>query len=227
MYQAMDSLPAWRAAFYFVTMIFFLAWLVKNVFIAVITETFNEIRVQFQQMWGERMMVTSETIPCVIKGDDTGWKLVEVDDSKGSGKAPRAVRDFIHSATFQVLIMIAIVLNAIMSSSIEFVHDGRPRTSFYMHLYKYEVAFTIFFDIEVLLKIWCLGFRGYYKRSIHKYELFLAIGNTIHIIPGLYFSELAFFQVLRIVRLIKASPLLEDFVYKVSLNPFDRSRSKF
>jgi len=35
-------------------MIFFLAWLVKNVFIAVITETFNEIRVQFQQMWGVR-----------------------------------------------------------------------------------------------------------------------------------------------------------------------------
>lgn len=50
MYRAIDSLPAWRAAFYFSTMIFFLAWLVKNVFIAVITETFNEIRVQFQQV---------------------------------------------------------------------------------------------------------------------------------------------------------------------------------
>ncbi len=50
MYAAMDSLDAFRAAFYFVTLIFFLAWLVKNVFIAVITETFNEIRVQFQVM---------------------------------------------------------------------------------------------------------------------------------------------------------------------------------
>lgn len=54
MYRAIDSLPGWRAALYFSTMIFFLAWLVKNVFIAVITETFNEIRVQFQQMWGVR-----------------------------------------------------------------------------------------------------------------------------------------------------------------------------
>lgn len=54
MYRAIDSLPAWRAILYFSTMIFFLAWLVKNVFIAVITETFNEIRVQFQQMWGVR-----------------------------------------------------------------------------------------------------------------------------------------------------------------------------
>lgn len=54
MFRTYDSLPSWRAILYFSTMIFFLAWLVKNVFIAVITETFNEIRVQFQQMWGIR-----------------------------------------------------------------------------------------------------------------------------------------------------------------------------
>ena len=29
MYRAIDSLPSWRAFFYFITMIFFLAWLVK------------------------------------------------------------------------------------------------------------------------------------------------------------------------------------------------------
>jgi hypothetical protein len=48
MYRAGDSAQHWKAAVYFITMIFFLAWMVKNVFIAVITETFNEIRVQFQ-----------------------------------------------------------------------------------------------------------------------------------------------------------------------------------
>jgi hypothetical protein len=54
LYRTLDSLPAWRAMIYFITLIFFLAWLVKNVFIAVITETFNEIRVQFKEMWGVR-----------------------------------------------------------------------------------------------------------------------------------------------------------------------------
>ena len=29
MYRAIDSLPSWRAFFYFITLIFFLAWLVK------------------------------------------------------------------------------------------------------------------------------------------------------------------------------------------------------
>ena len=56
MYRAADSVEQWKAAFYFTTMIFFLAWMVKNVFIAVITETFNEIRVQFQVCLSETIM---------------------------------------------------------------------------------------------------------------------------------------------------------------------------
>lgn len=60
MYRAIDSLPGWRATFFFTTMIFFLSWLVKNVFIAVITETFNEMRVQFQQIWGMRGHIEQE-----------------------------------------------------------------------------------------------------------------------------------------------------------------------
>ncbi|XP_022255222.1 sodium leak channel non-selective protein-like [Limulus polyphemus] len=214
MYMASDSLPAWRATFYFTTMIFFLAWLVKNVFIAVITETFNEIRVQFQQMWGERGTIPTESTPQVLKGDDTGWKLVTVDENKG-GKAPRCCQIFLHSAVFQVIVMVVNVANAFVGASISFEHDGRPREAFYMKYYFAEVGFTIFFDLEVLFKIWCLGFQGYYRRSLHKFEFLLAIGTTLHIMPSLFMSELAYFQVLRIVRLIKASPMLEDFVYKI------------
>lgn len=66
MYRAIDSLPGWRAVLYFSTMIFFLAWLVKNVFIAVITETFNEIRVQFQQMWGIRGHIQNNSTSQVL-----------------------------------------------------------------------------------------------------------------------------------------------------------------
>ncbi|XP_037510081.1 sodium leak channel NALCN isoform X6 [Rhipicephalus sanguineus] len=215
MYQAMDSLPAWRATFYFTTMIFFLAWLVKNVFIAVITETFNEIRVQFQQMWGERVQIQTESTPQVLKGDDSGWKLVTVDESKGRGKAPRCLQVAIHSAAFQVIVMMVNVANAFVAASISFVHDERPREDFFKTYYFAEIGFTIFFDLEVLLKIWCLGFNGYIKRSLHKLEFILAIGTTLHLIPDFFTSELTYFQVLRIVRLIKASPVLEDFVYKI------------
>lgn len=66
-------------------MIFFLAWLVKNVFIAVITETFNEIRVQFQQMWGVRNPITKGSTTQFFTGDDNCWKLVTIDENKHSG----------------------------------------------------------------------------------------------------------------------------------------------
>ncbi|XP_025017326.1 sodium leak channel non-selective protein-like, partial [Tetranychus urticae] len=217
MYQAMDSLPAWRAAAYFITMIFFLAWLVKNVFIAVITETFNEIRVQFQQMWGERVTITPEATPQILRGDDSGWKLIEVDENHSGGKfrAPRCLRQFIQTAAFQVIVMMGIVVDAIAAASVSFEHDGRPRWEFYKSYYYAEIAMTIFFDIELLLKLWCYGAKGYYRLTFHKFELTLAVMTTLHIIPNLFLSMLAFFQVLRVIRLIKASPVLEDFVSKI------------
>jgi hypothetical protein len=80
----------------------------------------------------------------------------------------------------------------------------------------FKIAFTLLFDLEVLFKVFCLGFKSYIKRPIYKFEFILAIGTTIRLLPGLYQTEFAYFQVLRIVRLIKSSPMLEDFVNKVN-----------
>ncbi|KAJ8954958.1 hypothetical protein NQ318_000389 [Aromia moschata] len=176
MYRAIDSLPGWRAVLYFSTMIFFLAWLVKNVFIAVITETFNEIRVQFQQMWGVRGAYTEQ---------------------------------------FGISVMCVILANGIVTATMRFKHDERPRQVFYEKYYYIELGFTALLNLETMFKVWCLGWRGYWKHSIHKFELLLAVGTTIHVIPGFYMTGFTYFQVLRVVRLIKASPLLEDFVYKI------------
>ncbi|CAH2268802.1 jg8980 [Pararge aegeria aegeria] len=215
MYRAIDSLPAWRSALYFSTMIFFLAWLVKNVFIAVITETFNEIRVQFQQMWGVRNPITKGSTTQFFTGDDNGWKLVTIDENKHSGSAPNAFHKTLRSAYFRLLVMGVVLANGIITATMNFKHDDNPREFFYEKYYYIEIAFTIFLDLEALIKIWCLGWKGYFKHSVHKFELLLAIGTTIHIIPQLYMSGFTYFQVLRVVRLIKASPLLEGFVYKI------------
>lgn len=58
-----------------------------------------------------------------------------------------------------------------------------------------QIAFTIFLDLETIFKVWCLGWRGYFKHSIHKFELLLSIGTTLHIIPALYLSGFTYFQV--------------------------------
>ncbi|EEZ98774.1 sodium leak channel NALCN [Tribolium castaneum] len=215
MYRAIDSLPGWRAVFYFSTMIFFLAWLVKNVFIAVITETFNEIRVQFQQMWGVRGHIQNSTASQILIGDDRGWKLVTLDENKHGGLAPQFCHTILQSPHFRLIVMGVILANGIVTATMRFKHDERPREVFYEKYYYMEVGFTILLDLETIFKIWCLGWRSYWKHSIHKFELLLVVGTTIHVIPVFYMSVFTYFQVLRVVRLIKASPLLEDFVYKI------------
>ncbi|CAH1113399.1 unnamed protein product [Psylliodes chrysocephalus] len=215
MYRAIDSLPGWRAVLYFSTMIFFLAWLVKNVFIAVITETFNEIRVQFQQMWGIRGHIQNTTASQILMGDDRGWRLVTLDENKHGGLAPDFCHKILRSPHFRLIVMCVILANGIVTATMHFKHDERPRQVFYEKYYYIELGFTALLNLETIFKIWCLGWRGYWKHSIHKFELLLAIGTTIHVIPGFYMTGFTYFQVLRVVRLIKASPLLEDFVYKI------------
>lgn len=215
MYSTFDHYPALKVATYFVSLIFFLGWMVRNVFIAVFTETFNEIRVQFQQMWGERQSLASEGVPKILKGDDRGWKLVEVDESQSTSRwVPQYAKKFLNSAAFQVIVLLAIVGNVALSASIRFEHDGRPREEFYNHIYWYEVGFTTFFNIEALFKIACLGFHCYWTRTSHRFELCLALGCTINVVPSLFMTKLTDFQVFRVIRLIKASPVLEDFAYK-------------
>jgi hypothetical protein len=70
--------------------------------------------------------------------------------------------------------------------------------------------------LEALFKIFTLGFKNYIKRSIFKFEFMLAIGTTFHCLPFCYRSAFTYFQVLRVARLLKSSPLLEDFLNKVN-----------
>ncbi|XP_046903725.1 sodium leak channel non-selective protein [Hypomesus transpacificus] len=215
MYRAIDSFPRWRSYFYFITLIFFLAWLVKNVFIAVIIETFAEIRVQFQQMWGSRSSTTSTATTQMFHEDAAGgWQLVAVDVNKPHGRAPACLQQLMRSSVFHMFILSMVAVDVIVAAS-NYYKGENHRQKYDEVFYLAEVAFTVLFDLEALLKIWCLGFTGYISSSLHKFEALLVVGTTLHIYPVLYHSQFTYFQVLRVVRLIKISPALEDFVYKI------------
>ncbi|CAF1557588.1 unnamed protein product, partial [Adineta ricciae] len=118
MYRAIDSLPSWRAFFYFITLIFFLAWLVKNVFIAVIIETFAEIRVQFQQMWGSRGAPSDiEATKVLQKADDSTLKLVNIDENKKKGVAPAICMKIVQSPVFTTVVMIVVLANTVFTAT--------------------------------------------------------------------------------------------------------------
>lgn len=224
MYKVTDSFPSWRGYFFFITMIFFLAWLVKNVFIAVIIETFAEIRVQFRQMWtrgGAAQSFDSKVLQ--DDGTYTPWKLTIVDENNSRGPAPMCCQRVLESRSCHFFILGMVAIDAILASTYNmFYPDSEDlKNRYHKGLYIAQVGFTLLFDVEVLFKVWCLGFRGYFKRSLHKFELCLAIGNSIRIMDPerLYSSQLAYFQVMRCFRLIKLSPTLEDFSRKI-FGPF-------
>ncbi|XP_056005775.1 sodium leak channel NALCN-like isoform X4 [Ostrea edulis] len=216
MYRAIDSLYAELAFVYFITLIFILAWLVKNIFIAVIIESFAEIRVQFQQMWGSRGSATDSDSSQVIQCEGNTWKMVLIDENKAKGWAPPFFQKILCSNFFHTFFLLLIFANAITGAALSFKGQGQaPGSNKLDGFYYAELAFTVLFDLEAVFKIWCLGFQGYKKRPFHKFELLLAVGNTLHVVPPLYRGHCTYFQVLRIVRLMKASPMLEDFCFKI------------
>ncbi|XP_016408953.1 sodium leak channel non-selective protein-like [Sinocyclocheilus rhinocerous] len=142
-----------------------------------------------------------------------GWQLVAVDVNKPHGRAPACLQQLMRSSVFHMFILSMVAVDVIVAASN--YHRGEDHKLTNDEFYLAEVAFTVLFDLEALLKIWCLGFTGYISSSLHKFESLLVVGTTLHIYPDLYHSQFTYFQVLRVVRLIKISPALEDFVYKI------------
>ncbi|VDD75900.1 unnamed protein product [Mesocestoides corti] len=130
------------------------------------------------------------------------------------------VKTLLKSTGFNIFIMLLVLANAITAAGQHFNHhrvrhdefDGNVQMDGF---YFAELSFTIVFNLEAAFKIWCLGWRAYWSRSLFKFELMLCIGTTLHCIPQLYRTEFTYLSVMRIVRLIKASPMLEDFCFKV------------
>nr|CDJ87638.1 Ion transport domain containing protein [Haemonchus contortus] len=180
LYDCLDTLPSYVAFFYFVTLIFFLAWLVKRL---------------------ERF--------------EGGWRLVEVDHYSRSTGSPRLLQLIVNSTVFQISMMGLVLLNALINASFVYRHDKSDAIRKEIYYYM-EICFTVLFNIEALLKVIGYGWKNYVRRGQHKFELILCVGSTLNLIRPLYNMNIfTYFQVFRIVRLIKASPMLEDFVYKI------------
>uniref|UniRef100_A0AC34QHG3 Ion transport domain-containing protein n=1 Tax=Panagrolaimus sp. JU765 TaxID=591449 RepID=A0AC34QHG3_9BILA len=216
LYDCIDSLPSHLAFMYFVTLIFFLAWLVKNVFIAVITETFAEIRVQFSEMWQKNEVTLEDDFKQRIERTEDGWRLIKLDtDPKHFSPRIKTLQNILRSTTFQCIIVGLVLANALINGS--FVYKHNSTDSQRRQLYYYiECGFTLLFNIESAVKIICYGFKTYWKRNIFKFELLLCVGSTLNTIKYFYERNVfTYFQCFRLFRLIKASPMLEDFVYKI------------
>jgi hypothetical protein len=206
MYAQMRSQNYYVSATYFVSLIFFVAWLVKSVFIAVITETFADLRSQlYLKNWRTNRRVTGLSSE-IIQDDGTGWHLVAIKEEWTKTKAFNRARRFLTSKYFRYMIWILLTVDALLQASLD------PLIRRYLHL-----VFTVIFDIESCFKIWCVGIKSYWKIPVYRFELFLAVGSTLCVGAVVALAEadiLVAFHVLRVTRLIIAVPSLHAFLYK-------------
>uniref|UniRef100_A0A914H0J3 Ion transport domain-containing protein n=1 Tax=Globodera rostochiensis TaxID=31243 RepID=A0A914H0J3_GLORO len=223
LYDTLDTFPSYFGFFYFITLIFFLAWLVKNVFIAVITETFAEIRVQFSEMWQSREMAQDEDAnqTKLERDDDGDWRLRELDpklrnfETIEQCRLRRWLSAMVRSTSFQTFMLCLVVFNALINASFVYRHNRSDvrRKRIYHAI---EALFTLLFLLEVFLKVAGLGWRPFWRRGQHRFELVLCLGSALNVVPSLYRTNyFTYFQVFRLLRLVKLSPMLEDFVYKI------------
>ena len=207
MYRMMDF--RWRAlvVVYFVLLIFFVAWLVKNVFIAVVSETFADVRSLYMYARKSSKRTSARLASQVIKDGGTGWHLVSVDHEAAKGHAPLLVRQIVHSVYFKYTMWFLVLVDALVQASSPY--SWRRYAQF---------GFTIVFDLEVLLKITCMGFRPFLVSRMQLTEFVLAVGSTVFALPILITEKavfLAVFNVMRVVRLIGAVPTLQEFCEKI------------
>ena len=206
MYAEMNRTNYYVSAIYFVSLIFFVAWLVKSVFIAVITETFADLRSQlYLKNWRTNRRVTGLSSEIIQDDGITGWHLVAIKEEWTKTKAFNRARRFLTSKYFRFMIWTLLAAEAVSQAN---VFKTKPIV---------QLVFTIIFDLESLFKIWCVGLKSYWKIPVYRFELFLAVGSSLCIGPvmqGHMYNVLTAFQILRVTRLIIAVPSLHAFLYK-------------
>jgi hypothetical protein len=79
----------------------------------------------------------------ILTGNDMGWKLVTLDENKHGGNAPKICHVILRSASFRLLVMGVILANGVVTATMHFEHDGRPRHVFYERYYYIEVSKTL------------------------------------------------------------------------------------
>ena len=166
-------------------------------------------------MWQKREVVDDDGFQQKLEKTENGWKLITVDSELQNATTPSMLHQIVRSTSFTIIMMVIVLLNAMFNASFVYYHDESDITRKKIYYYA-EIVFTFVFIVETIVKIVALSWSIYIRRGQHKIELILCFGSTLNVIPFLYATNVfTYFQVFRIIRLIKASPMLEDFVYKI------------
>ena len=203
MYDAMKTRHFAFAVAYNVALIFFIAWLVKNVFIAIITEAFADLRIQVNRLNNSsKKKITDQR---VLQKIDAQMELVRIEQLFPKNYVSQSLHKFVNMTAFRWFIYICIFTDAVFQAC-----------NLNLNLPSLNVIFTIIFDIEAVLKVIAMGLPRYFNSLNCRFEGALCVGSTILVAPLVMgYKGFALVQVMRVFRLVLISNSLTAFLKRI------------
>lgn len=118
----------------------------------------------------------------------------------------RRIHKMVKTQFFYWLVIVLVFLNTIVLAS-EF--HGQPPWMDDFQLYA-NIFFIILFTIEMLLKMYSLGFRSYFVSMFNRFDCFVVFGSIAEIFLTVYYHIALGVSVLRCVRLLRVFKIFKE-----------------
>ncbi|XP_012282191.2 muscle calcium channel subunit alpha-1 isoform X1 [Orussus abietinus] len=156
-----------------------------------------------------------------LEGDDEGvqqesfWKRKKRDLDRANRRMRRACRKAVKSQVFYWLIIVLVFLNTVVLAT---EHYKQPK---WLDQFQEvtNVFFIALFSMEMMLKMYSLGFQGYFVSLFNRFDCFVVIGSisemiltNTNIMPPLGVSVLRCVRLLRVFKVTKYWRSLSNLV---------------
>ncbi|OCF43572.1 high-affinity cell membrane calcium channel [Kwoniella heveanensis CBS 569] len=201
MYSAMDS-DFFSSAFYFLAGVIVLNFWLMNLLVAVVVNTFSDIR--------------AETKRSAFGGDET---FLGTDPQWAAEKKQRKVTNwFLRLYEKTELFWVLLIVADLVAQGTKTAESSQDMLQLLKNI---EIAFTLAFDLEMIIRV--IGYfpdwRSFFSSGRNSFDLFLAITCSIIQIPAIssggVYPWLTVFQLLRWYRVILAFPRMKPLLATV------------
>ena len=208
MFAALDIRYFLFAVFYMIVLILFISLLVKNVFIAIITEAFADLRLQVTKSKSpqQTQQKNDNNVKVLRKTEDNSLRLEHHNAVSRRTWVKQLFFRIMYSMVFQIIILLVVLADAVLQCSY-----SKEEPSKYL-----QIMFTLIFDIEAALKIIAIGRKQYFQSTQFCFEFFLCVGSSI-CLPLVFLERngFAIFQVLRPFRIVLIFSSLRSFLKRI------------
>ncbi|KAM0735591.1 Voltage-dependent calcium channel type D subunit alpha-1 [Formica fusca] len=156
-----------------------------------------------------------------LEGDEEGiqqesaWKKKKRDLERVNRRMRRACRKAVKSQVFYWLIIVLVFLNTGVLAT---EHYNQPHWLDDFQEYT-NMFFIVLFSMEMMLKMYSLGFQGYFVSLFNRFDCFVVIGSITemiltrtHVMPPLGISVLRCVRLLRVFKVTKYWRSLSNLV---------------